>query len=257
MAIRWGAGEFDVFLKEIERYNRRIREYNKRMGYDQPIYLPNGTVITRAIPTIQKPKATLRGLVSRSEINRFKREMAKMTETIKPKRKNVEMATTRGGITIPKAEKLDIERRVRAINRERAKRNALIRAKMGNVFEGNRVAMGMLAQSETRPKRALSTVSREGYEAYKQSVLKQSAPGYWSWRDQRLRDGYMKAVKNELGDDAYNEINKLTKILSNEDFMLLVVTDEDLEFNFVYGQQAKATKSKLITAAWKAALGVK
>ena len=229
MAIRWKAGELDVAAKAIEAHNRRIRAFNKRTGGN--------------LPTIPRPKTMLKGLESRSDLNRALKSLTKSA-------KELELVTTRGGVELTKWEKREIEKSVRRINLERARRNKLIRAEAGDLNYGDRVQMGMIAEAEHRRKAPLSSVKKEDFAPYLRSVNKQAAPTYWEWRDERYLYSYVKAVENNFGYEAAQRVEKLIGQLKPSEALLKSITNEYLHIDFVYDEVERIVRWDLIEKEW-------
>lgn len=229
MAIRWKVGELDTAAKAIEAHNRRIRAFNKRSGGN--------------LPTIPWPKTMLKGLESRSDLNRVLKSLTKSA-------KELELVTTRGGVELTKWEKREIEKSVRRINLERAHRNKLIRAEAGILNPGNRVQMGMLAEAEHRRKAPLSSVKKEDFSSYMRSVRKQADPGYWKWRDERYLYSYVKAVENNFGYEAAQRIERLIGQFKPFEVVLKSTTNEFLHIEFVYDEVERAVRWDLMEKEW-------
>ena len=229
MAIRWKPGELDTAAKAIEAHNRRIRAFNKRTGGD--------------LPTIPKPKTMLKGLESRADLNRALKSLTKSA-------KELELVTTRGGVELTKWEKREIEKSVRRINLERARRNKLIRAEAGVIDPGNRVMMGKLAEAEHMRKKPLSKVKREDFASYYRSIQKQSDPEYWKKRDQIYISSYLDSLSNNVGKDVADRIKKLISQLDPFDVVVESVTNEFLDHDFTYDELERAIKAELIEREW-------
>lgn len=229
MSIRWKPGELNAAAKAIEAHNRRIRAFNKRTGGD--------------LPTIPRPKTTLKGLESRADLNRALKSLTKSA-------KELELVTTRGGVEITKWEKREIEKSVRRINLERARRNNLIRAEAGDIDPGNRVMMGKLAEAEHMRKKPLSKVKPADFASYYRSILKQSNPEYWKKRDQIYINSYLDSLANNLGGDVAARIKNIISQLDPFDVVLESVTNEFLDHDFAYSELERAIKGELIEREW-------
>lgn len=229
MAIRWKPGELDAAAKAIEAHNRRIRAFNKRTGGD--------------LPTIPRPKTTLKGLETRADLNRALKSLTKSA-------KELEMTTTRGGIEMTKWQKREIEKAVRRINLERARRNKVIRAEAGDLDPGNRVQMGKLAEAEHMRKKPLGTVKPADFASYYRSIQKQSDPEYWKKRDQKYISTYLDSLTNNLGADVAERIKKLISQLDPFDVVVESVTNEFLDHDFAYSELERAIKGELIEREW-------
>lgn len=229
MAIRWKPGELDAAAKAIESHNRRIRAYNKRTGGD--------------LPTIPKPKTMLKGLESRADLNRALKSLTKSA-------KDFEMVTTRTGIEMPKWQKREIEKAVRRINLERARRNQIIKAAAGDIDPGNRVMMGKLAEAEHRKKRPLGKVRKSDFASYYESIRKQSDPEYWKKRDQIYINSYIESLSNNLGAETARRIKDIISNLNPFDVVVESVTNEYLDHDFTYSELERSIKSELIEREW-------
>ena len=229
MAIRWKPGELDAAAKAIESHNRRIRAYNKRTGGD--------------LPTISKPKTMLKGLESRGELNRALKSLTKSA-------KDFEMVITRGGVEITKWQKREIEKAVRRINLERARRNQIIKAAAGDIDPGNRVQMGKLAEAEHMRKKPLGSVKPADFASYYRSIQKQSDPEYWKKRDQIYINSYLESLSNNLGAETAKRIKDIISQLNPFDIVVESVTNEYLDHDFTYSELERSIKSELIEREW-------
>lgn len=175
MAIRWKENELDDLRKEIARYNRKIKKLEK-------MDLGMGSAPERA------SMRSVKKMNTRAELNQLKRSIARV---MKPG--SEELVTTKGGITIPKYERAEINAlnaRINARRRKDYQRAAEARAK------GDLPLMGRIRANEAKPRRSLAAVKPADYKEYKRVALNEGDVGYTERRQKAYKQSYFKMIDN-------------------------------------------------------------
>lgn len=180
MAIRWKPGELDALNAEIRAYNRKIKAL-QRAGTD----LGLGSLPSRIT------QRNIKGLTSRAELNDIKR---RTREFLKPG--SEQLVTTKGGITIPKYERAEINALNARINAQR--RKDWDRAQKARAA-GDLPLMGRIRDNAAKPRRSLAAVKPADYQQYKRVTLNVGAPGYADRKKQQYYENYKAMIKNIFG----------------------------------------------------------
>lgn len=175
MAIRWKENELDDLRKEIARYNRKIKRLEK-------MDLGMGSAPERA------SMRSVNKMSSRAELNQLKRRMDRVL-----KEGSEELVKTKGGITIPKYERAEINAMNARINARRRKdyqRAAEARAK------GDLPLMGRIRANEAKPRRSLAAVKPADYKEYRRVAYNEGDVGYSERHEKAYKQNYYKMIDN-------------------------------------------------------------
>ena len=212
MAIRWKEGELDDLRREIARYNRKINKLRKQ-GIDTGMgSLPE----TGKIRDVKK-------MTSRAELNAFKRSMARF---MKPG--SEALVTTKGGITIPKYERAEINALNARINARR--RKAYEKAQAAK-RAGDLPLMGRIKDNEARPRRGLQSVTPAGYAEYKRVAFKEGSVKYPQIKKELYLKNYLKMVDNLFTTRDARQIKAAIKKIPLDTFVEKTLAQEDISFS--------------------------
>lgn len=212
MAIRWKAGELDDLRREIARYNRKINKLRK-----QGIDLGMGSLPeTGKIRDVKK-------MTSRSELNAFKRSMQRF---IKPG--SEALVTTKGGVTIPKYERAEINALNARINARR--RKAFAEAQQAR-RAGDLPLMGRVKANEARPRRGLQSVTPAGYAEYKRVAKREGAINYPHIREAQYRQNYYKMIDRLYSPRDARKIKARLRGIPDKEFIRKTIDQEEISFS--------------------------
>lgn len=212
MAIRWKEGELDDLRKEIARYNRKISRMQKA-GTD----LGMGSLPERGrIRDVKK-------MTSRSELTAFKKSMQRF---MKPG--SEELVTTKGGVTIPKYERAEINALNARINARR--RKAFAEAQQARTA-GDLPLMGRIKANEARPRRGLQSVEPADYKEYKRVAKREGAINYPHIREAQYRQNYYKMIDRLYSPRDARKIKARLRGIPDKEFIRKTIDQEEISFS--------------------------
>lgn len=168
---------------------------------------------------------------------------------------------TQAGFEVTVKERKELESMVAAVNRKRKKmieeEASLPRLDAGRET-GQSVGQLQLMGRETdfilaRKSASLQRFkSREEFDNYMDNLRRVNSPTYLEDRVRMYKRNHMKAIENELGEEAKDIVMKI-RMMKPKDYMRLIQSDEALEVSFTYGPDDRAIKRNRM----RAALGMK
>lgn len=226
--IKWREQDVDLLRKQIRNFNRKVDRLMKA-----------GTPeVKAALPPKMSMKTARTQISTRAEFNKTLKSISRFTE-----RGSEQLIKTKGGVTAPKFEIKELEARVRSINAHRKKRLE----KLPPIPPGNLPMMGRVEREQLKPRKPVGKIKPEGWEKYKRSVYKQSAPEYYKEGDKRYRENYLKGYRDNLGAENAKIVEKIIKDnFTDEEFFLMSITNEKLSIDYTYDAiQAEARRQAI------------
>lgn len=211
MAIRWKTNELDDLRKEIARYNRKISRLQKK-----GVELGMGSLPERGrIRDVKK-------MTSRAELNAFKKSMERF---LKPG--SEALVTTKGGVTIPKYERDQINALNARINQRR--RKSWEKANEARA-RGDLPLMGRIKANEAKPRRSLASVTPKGYAEYKRVALTEGSVKFPELKKQRYINNYNKMIDNLFPVEDAQKIKEAIAKIPRDEFIAKTIEVEEISF---------------------------
>lgn len=227
--IRWT----DAQIKQLQR---DVRVFNTML-----------TKATKADPNIVQflpPKLSVADLKRNIKTATQLKDVTAYVE--RAKKSGFNIVTTPGGVTDISFNLEELKRKIKNINKERAKRS--------KTLESNR-RLGKAVEVELKPKREdVENIKAQNWSSFVESVEHQSDPNYWKWRYQRYKEGYLLALYNEFGGyPGYDELANYVKGIDPKVMWEKGVAHYATEIQFIYEHsvEAKARVIQEILNAWK------
>lgn len=213
--IKWRQQDIDLLRKEIRNFNRKVDRLMKSGSPE----------VKAALPPKLSMKTAKQSISSRSDFNKQIKSIKRFTE-----RGSEQLMKTKGGVVAPKFEVKELEARVRSINAQR--RQAL--KELGPIEEANKPLMGRVERAQLRPKKAPGKISPEGWQAYKESVMKQSDPNYIKTKNQRYIENYLKGAADIFGPEKAQQLRDKIDLMDPHKFVQASLLEERLSIGFLY-----------------------
>lgn len=228
MAIRWRP-------QDIKTLQTRVRVFNTtltKLGKDEILkpYLPARISVQEL-----RDRITTRAEFNR-EINALKRFNKSTAIPVR----------TEGGVQTTKWELADISRRIRLINRQRAKERALLPV--------NPATQGLLISdieaSLSPRKQSARKVPYDAWENYRQKIIQQSRADYAQLRRDIYRENYFSAIYNEFGEKA-DVIYDIIKDLDGDQIYFAYRENPLLTIRFVYTEEEMDFLIERLVVEWQ------
>lgn len=225
--IKWTDDDTKQLRRVVQNFNAKINRLAKKDPQNKNA-LPE-KVTVRQLKELIKTRQDLK-----REINTLKRFSKRGAETL-------EVAPGNDYNTkITKWQRVEMNRRLAIVNRKRANRlKELEEIQLSNRgkplgYKRGELGMGSVEANSLRPKKAF-TPSMTGFEISRKwkSLLKESQSSYYDEADYRLRDNYIKALKENYHEDDIKEVIKKIESMDIKDF-LDKFRSEDAPFEWAY-----------------------
>lgn len=214
--IKWREQDVDLLRKQIRNFNRKVDRLMKAGSPE----------VKAALPPKMSMKTARAQISTRAEYNKTLKSISRFTE-----RGSEQLIKTKGGVVAPKFEIKDIQARLRSINAQRKKRLE----KLPPIPPGNIPMMGRVAREQLSPKESLGKIKPEGYEKYKRGIYKQSAPDYYKEGDKLYKENYLKAFRDNLGEEGAKIVEKIiSENFTDEEFFLASIENTKLYIGYIY-----------------------
>lgn len=162
------------------------------------------------------------------------------------------------GVEFTPEEKRALENAVNSVNRKRARMieewKEMPRFSGGRKISENHGELKTLGKESDmliakRSKSLQSFESKREYETYMRSLNRAKSTDYIDYRVGIYKSNYMKALKNEFGDEATDIYNKIRR-MPRAKFRELVERDELAEIGYVYGPDTRLARLNNIRDAF-------
>lgn len=240
--IRWSKSDNQELAKAVKNFNAKLTRIEKK-NPEMKEALPD----RMSVRQLKELIATRQDL--KREINSLKRFSKRGSEEIE----------TYGqyNVQITKWQRQDINRRVAGINRRRSTRLEYIKSlevQQGGESLGytvGQLGMGAVQEVDLQPLRGLTPGMNQRDVKYKyKHLLKESQSNYYSKKDIRARDNYIKGLLNEFKLEDIKEVIEAIEEMPIDEFLKTFYAEADASFegiyrpnNDVYGSYVNQLKS--------------
>lgn len=241
--IRWSSSDEKELARLVKNYNAKINRITKKD--------PN---MSEFLPDRVSKRAIKSGITTRSDL---KREMKSLERFLKKGSEEVIFNNLEGedrfGIT--KYEKREIEIKVATINRLKSMRRKEIEemevtSRSQKVGYKNKESQRMERLQMLQPKIFnFKTNTKKGYEHFKKGL--EDADVYINMKDIILRDNYVDALIEHLGDNKYTkELSEKISKMNIDEFIKVYYSDKEAVIEFIYDPIQAATKLSDMYKVW-------
>lgn len=246
--IRWRSKDTDELKREIQKYNRKLREMSKK-GFESDLFEKS-----KSLKELQK-EITTRG--------QYKDYLAHLRNLTK-RGSQVQYAPAKDkGIEITQAEVDELDRLVKIVNSDRRKRAKAYEAQTGgkvkNLPKQDVVKLGLKPkQTATKKIEALSyspSANRANFQKFIESTVTQSDRDYIDSRFQRNMSNYFENLPKKIPSIYCYEIIDRTSKIDPEEFYYLQIEYPELSYDFMYNDPLTGSEKADFILSRLSALG--
>ena len=223
--IRWQKSDSQDLAKAVKNFNAKIDRVAKK-NPEMKNALPDKVSVKQLKELIQTRRDLQR------ELNSLKRFSKRGSEEI----------ITYGdyNVKITKWQKTEINRRLGIINRRRKQRKEFVESL--DVTQGGEslgytkgdIGMGRIERVELSPMQGLTPGMNQRDIAFKwQGILKESQSTFYTEKDYRCRENYIKGLEQNFNKDAA-ELKKAIMSMDIGDFLKIFYSEADANFEGLY-----------------------
>lgn len=224
-SIRWRQSDEQELRRVVKNFNAKLTRLAKK-NPDVINYLPDKISFADLKNTITTRKEFNR------ELNSLKRFTKRGSETI--------VTAKESGLKTTKWEKNEVAIQVGIINRERTRKRKMLEKEevttRGQKTNLTRAQMSSIRMNELNKKTFnFDKIKKSDWKKYKETVKKQSHPNFQSEADNRLRENYIKGLKEVFGDT--EETKKLEQQIMDmplKDFITKFYKEQEATVTFIY-----------------------
>lgn len=231
-SIKWRQVDDKRLSNAVRNFNSKIRRLLKK-----------NPELSEVLPSSQSVKNIKRDIKTRAEYNSYLRSLQSFT-----KRGAEKLVTNRNGVVLTKYELSEIRKRVRRINKQRAKEVIIADP---SPYRGN---MGSIQEYNLRPKKFdWANIDKKNFPSFRKSVYHQSRFSYSDDKLRALKENYIKglyAVFNSGADD----IVAILEQIPEDKFKENLYRNPLLTVEFIYDPIESEMKAQAIHDNWESVL---
>ena len=224
--IRWRTKDIEELRNELDRYNRKVARL-ARKGQSSEYF--------EKMPSFKDVQP---GITTRAE---YKDLLSKLRNYTAKGSERQYAPAAQMGISLTEAEKNELDRRIKEINKDRQQ--------MKKDYEANQqrstkdLPQHDVNKFQFNPKRTVDEQlnkakengwSPQAFERFKETVNKQSDPDYLNNRFEQYKASYIKTAIEKLGSQYGGQIAARVEQIPAKDFYFLALSNYELSIDYLY-----------------------